>query len=122
MKLLSPDQLRKWDDFTIKTEPIASINLMERAAIACVEWINEKGFKSLSIKIFCAKGNNGGDGLAIARLLIQQGLHPNIYILEFGKTGTDDFQKNLQRLHKLTTNIHFLQAKEIFPIIEERIV
>jgi len=119
MKLLTPEQLRQWDDFTIKTEPIASINLMERAAIACVEWINEKGFENLSVKIFCAKGNNGGDGLAIARLLIQQGLHPTTYILEFGKTGTEDFQKNLQRLHKLTTDIHFIQDREFFPQISE---
>ncbi len=119
MKLLSPDQLHKWDDFTIKSEPIASINLMERAAIACVEWINAKGYERLAIKIFCAKGNNGGDGLAIARLLIQQGLHPTIYILEFGKTGSEDFQTNLQRLHKLTTDIHFVQAKEFFPKIGE---
>ncbi len=119
MKLLSPAQLRQWDDFTIKTEPIASIDLMERAAIACLAWMNEKGYEHRSIKIFCGKGNNGGDGLAIARLLIQQGIHPTIYILEFGKTGTDDFQKNLQRLHKLTRDIHFLQAKEFFPVIRE---
>ena len=119
MKLLSPAQLRQWDDFTIKSEPIASINLMERAAIACVEWINEKGYENLTIKVFCAKGNNGGDGLAIARLLIQQGIMPAIYILEFGKTGSEDFQTNLQRLHKLTTDIHFVQAKEFFPLIGE---
>ncbi len=119
MKLLSPDQIRQWDNFTIKHEPIASIDLMERAAIACVEWINARGFENRPIKIFCGKGNNGGDGLAIARLLLQQGLHPITYILEFGKPGTDDFQKNLQRLHKLSTDIHFLQSKEFFPVINK---
>ena len=119
MKLLSPDQLRQWDQYTIKNEPIASIDLMERAAMTCVEWINARGFENRSIKIFCGKGNNGGDGLAIARLLIQHGLHPTTYILEFGKTGTDDFQKNLQQLHKLTTDILFLQKKEFFPVIKE---
>lgn len=119
MKLLSPGQFHQWDDFTIKNEPIASIDLMERAAIACVEWINEKGFERLPVKIFCGKGNNGGDGLAIARLLIRQGLRPKTYILEFGKPGTDDFQTNLQKLHKLTTDIHFLQSKDFFPAIGE---
>lgn len=117
MKLLSAQQIHQWDEYTIAHEPIASINLMERAALRCVEWIKERGYHTCSIRVFCGKGNNGGDGLAIARLLIEQGAQPTIYISESYRDGTKDFQTNLHRLQELTTNIHFLQSKESFPLI-----
>jgi NAD(P)H-hydrate epimerase len=118
MKLLSAQQIQQWDAFTMQAEAIASIDLMERAAIRCVDWmINENSIQS-TVKIFCGKGNNGGDGLAIARLLIEKGFAVSVYILEFGARGTDDFQDNLQRLHQLTKNIHFIQSEEHLPAIE----
>jgi len=99
-------------------EPIASIDLMERAATKCVEWIEKQNWQKRSFKIFCGKGNNGGDGLAIARLLFLYDYGVSVYILEFGKAGSEDFQTNLQRLHELSFGeIHFIQAKENFPLI-----
>jgi NAD(P)H-hydrate epimerase len=114
MKILSAAQTQQWDAFTIANEPIASIDLMERAATECVNFIIEKEFVN-NVKIFCGKGNNGGDGLAIARLLIASGFDPVVYIIEFGAKGTDDFQINLQRLHELTAEIYFIQSNEFFP-------
>jgi NAD(P)H-hydrate epimerase len=67
MKLLSAAQLQEWDAYTIANTPIASIDLMERAAKACTQWILKQPFLKQPIYIFCGKGNNGGDGLAIAR-------------------------------------------------------
>ena len=68
-------------------------------------------------KIFCAKGNNGGDGLAIARMLSENGKKCEVFILEFGKAGTKDFQTNLSRLHGCPVEIHFLQHADFFPEI-----
>ena len=119
MQLLSANQIHQWDAFTIEHEQIASIDLMERAAHACTNFIFEHNYNEQVIKIFCAKGNNGGDGLAIARQLIEAGTEPSVYILEFGAPGTEDFQMNLHRLHQLTKNIHFIQAEEFFPPIEQ---
>jgi hydroxyethylthiazole kinase-like uncharacterized protein yjeF len=118
MKLLSAQQIQQWDAFTMQTEPIASIDLMERAAMRCVDWIISSNFINQNIKIFCGKGNNGGDGLAIARLLIEKGFSVTVYILEFGAKGTDDFQVNLQKLHLLSKEIHFIQSSEFLPVIE----
>lgn len=87
---------------------------MERAAMACVEWIKEKDLLSHSFTIFCGKGNNGGDGLAIARMLTDQHCNVQVYILEFGHKGTDDFQVNLERLHQSKVNIRFIQTEENF--------
>jgi NAD(P)H-hydrate epimerase len=92
---------------------------MERAATCCFEWIRQQHWHGHSFKIFCGKGNNGGDGLAIARMLLQSGFSAITYILENGKPGSPDFQENLQRLHDSTTDIHFIQSEDIFPSIHE---
>ena len=90
---------------------------MERAAQKCVDWLLANTSQHISFKIFCGKGNNGGDGLAIARLLFQKNRAVEIFILEFGKKGSDDFQANLERLHELPVNIHFIQTAAHFPIL-----
>ena len=115
MNIYSADQIKAWDAYTILHEPIASIDLMERAAQKCVDWLLANDFQNKSFKIFCGKGNNGGDGLAIARLLFQNDIPVEVYILEFGKIGSNDFQANLQRLHELPVTIHFIQSPEHFP-------
>ena len=116
--VLNAQEIRDWDQFTIAYEPVSSIDLMERAATKCVEWIEKQNWQRKTFKIFCGKGNNGGDGLAIARLLYELGYNISIYILEFGKPGSPDFQTNLQRLHELSfTEIYFIQSNENFPLV-----
>lgn len=120
MQILSAEQIRAWDKYTIQHEPISSIDLMERAARNCVEWIKVKDWQTKHFCIFCGKGNNGGDGLAIGRMLLTTGYQVSFYILEFGKAGTEDFQTNLQRLHELPeAPIHFLQTTDAFPVIQK---
>jgi NAD(P)H-hydrate epimerase len=119
MKLFTASQIRQWYAFTIEKEPITSLELMERAASTCFDWLKEHSLLAQPIKIFCGKGNNGGDGLVIARLMLEKGLHPLIYILEFGHLGSENFQANLQKLHLLTKEIHFLQSQDFFPIISD---
>lgn len=115
MKIFNAEQIRAWDQYTIQAEDIASIDLMERAAVACTEWIEKHKPGSKAFSIFCGKGNNGGDGLAIARMLLKKRNSVTIYILEFGK-GTEDFQLNLARLHQHTgSEIHFIQTEKDFP-------
>ncbi len=96
MKIFSAAQIKNWDAFTIENEPIESIALMERAAMACCRWILDRKYSQRNFLIFCGTGNNGGDGLAIARLLIQSNYHITVYIT--GETGTTDFEANLARL------------------------
>jgi ADP-dependent NAD(P)H-hydrate dehydratase / NAD(P)H-hydrate epimerase len=115
MKVLNAEEIRSWDQYTILHEPIASIVLMERAARKCVEWLEKNSHPEGSFSIFCGKGNNGGDGLAIARLLALKKYPVKVYILEFGHKGTEDFQTNLARLHEYpAVDIRFLQTKDNF--------
>lgn len=119
MKILNAEQIHKWDAYTIEHEPITSLDLMERAANACTDFISEQEMFNKHFKIFCGKGNNGGDGLAIARQLLNQHYNVSVYIIEFGAVGTADFQANLQRLHELNVDIHFIQSEEFFPLINQ---
>ncbi len=119
MKIFSAEQIKKWDEYTITNEPIPSIDLMERAAAACCNWLIRKGFGQKHFQIFCGKGNNGGDGLAIARLLLQHNCKATVYILEFDKTGTANFKANQERLQECSTAIHFIKSADFFPTIEK---
>ncbi len=120
MKILSAEEIRLWDQYTIQHEPIASIDLMERASGKCVDWLEENGYVENKFSIFCGKGNNGGDGLAIARMLAEKNSPVTVHILDpiaigSGHKGTEDFQSNLARLHQYPgANIHFIQTEEDF--------
>ncbi len=119
MKILSADEIRLWDQYTIQHEPITSIDLMERAAEKCVEWLEENGYVENQFSIFCGKGNNGGDGLAIARLLATKVYPVTVNILEAGHKGTEDFQENLERLHQYPgVDIRFIQTEENFHVLK----
>jgi len=92
---------------------------MERAADRCVDWLDQHKYLSRSFSVFCGKGNNGGDGLAIARLLVARQCRVVVYILEFGHLGTEDFQVNLARLHEAAVEVRFIQDEDHFRNIPE---
>lgn len=97
MKVLSVSQTRAADLYTIEHEPISSWALMERAANALFHWFQERiGQKERPIYIFCGTGNNGGDGLALARMLHLAGW--KIELIYFSKQGSEDYQVNLAKL------------------------
>lgn len=123
MQILDTQQIKAWDEYTIIHEPVSSVNLMERAATACFQWLMDNNYKGKKFSIFCGKGNNGGDGLAIARMLSQAEHAVTVYILEFGHKGTDDFQQNLARLHNTAVEIKFVSNEEtIQPIPLDEII
>ena len=123
MKILKADQIRSWDQYTIGHEPVASVELMERAAAKCFEWLDDNGWFVHAFAVFCGKGNNGGDGLAIARMLANRGCKVSVYILEFGHKGTEDFQTNLARLHQYpSVDIHFIQDENFHPLAKDTVV
>lgn len=92
--------MRSADQFTIANKPIASIDLMEKAARAFVQsFLRDEFDPTKSVAIFCGKGNNGGDGLAVAHLLLANGYQNiKVYIINFSNKQSDDFAINLQRI------------------------
>ncbi|HEY9049134.1 MAG TPA: NAD(P)H-hydrate dehydratase [Ohtaekwangia sp.] len=97
IRILSSQQIKAVDAYTIQQEPVASIDLMERACRAFVSWFTERFGISENIGIVCGTGNNGGDGLGIARLLKEWGYPIKVWIVR-GSSETEDFKVNLQRI------------------------
>lgn len=113
MKILSSQQVREADQFTIKHEPIQSIDLMERASKAFVTKFLGLHPAKQRLYIFCGTGNNGGDGLAIARLLIELGWEIDVFVVGDPEKGSDDFKINLEKLSSFKKIGH----KDDFPSI-----
>lgn len=117
MNLYTPQQTREWDAYTIAHEPISAINLMERAAAASVQWLQQHMAAQKQFVVVCGSGNNGGDGLAVARILQQGGAHTSVYVLETGRAASEAFQVNLQRLQEVQLQPRFIQQTTDFPPI-----
>lgn len=98
MRILNTKQIRELDAYTIAHEPIAAIDLMERASQAFVDWFAPRIGATKKVGVVCGTGNNGGDGLAIARLLNDWGYSTRVWIIYGGVSESEDFRINLGRL------------------------
>ena len=119
MKIFSAAQIKRWDKFTIENDPVSSIDLMEHAAAACCNWLIGKNFGKFHFRIFCGKGNNGGDGLAIARMLKISGHGVAVYLSESTGTDSTEFSINLERYHDCGGEIYGFQSNGILPVIQK---
>jgi NAD(P)H-hydrate epimerase len=111
--LLTATQMRDADVYTIKCSPISSLNLMERAAQEFVKIVNLPS-KVAIISIFCGTGNNGGDGLAIARLLKKAGFkYVSVYLINFKSKQIDNYQTNLKKLPNVVKVIEITEPQQL---------
>lgn len=117
LSLLTAQQIREADAHTIANEPISSVNLMERASKAFVGWfINHFPDKGLAISVYCGMGNNGGDGLAIARMLYgHKYLNIDVKIARFSEKSSADFDANLARIRQMGLDLRELKPDSVFP-------
>lgn len=97
-KILPVDVIRELDAYTIINEPVSSFNLMERAANTCFEWINTMAYNVDTFKIICGMGNNGGDGLVIARKLFKDGNNVEVYYIRHTENPSEDNAKNFRKI------------------------
>lgn len=98
MKVLSATQLNLADAYTIEHEPISSTNLMERASRAIADKIRSRWNSATPIKVFAGPGNNGGDALAVARMLGESNYKVFVYLFNISGSLSPDCQINKQRL------------------------
>jgi len=119
MKLLTATQTREWDAYTIRHEPISSTDLMERAGLRCAEYLHDD-FPGVPFLVICGTGNNGGDGLVIARHLKSFGHPVRVRIFGNPESGTSDFQIQLKRLSETDEIfIDLITGRDSFPHHEE---
>lgn len=110
IKILPVEKIRELDNYTIKHEPIRSVDLMERAAEACFDWITKKVESPGNYTVFCGMGNNGGDGLALARMLHLEGNNVEVYYIHHSDSASNDNQLNFKR----ASDIPGLVINELF--------
>jgi NAD(P)H-hydrate epimerase len=119
MKILSSEQIHELDKYTIVHEPVSSIDLMERATSKLVEEFKALIQPDEVVNIFCGTGNNGGDGLAVARLLIEAGYKSiHTFVVRQNPGGSSDFLVNEERLKKLTS-VTDIESETQIPAIEK---
>ena len=123
MKIFSASLTSQADNYTIEHEPILSIDLMERAANKCIEKISEIYDTINELTIFVGPGNNGGDGLAIARLLSRRNINVNVFIFQFTNNFSKDFTINLQRLEDdKKVNVSYIKDVNTFPKLNKNTI
>lgn len=99
-------QMKNADQYTINTLNIPSLELMEQAAISCVEVLKENNFNLSHVCIVCGSGNNGGDGFAIARLLSNEGIKVSVVMAGNADRCTPETKHQIHRL--LNTDVQII--------------
>lgn len=111
IKIFPTIQIKELDAYTIENEPVSSIDLMERASQALAQAIAERWSVETPFTVFAGPGNNGGDALAVSRLLAEQGYRVEVYLFNTKGILSLDCETNKERLagvagvdfHEITT-------------------
>ena len=118
MKLFSAEQIYSADKFTVKKQKITSDELMERSAIQIFNWMHLRMQGApVKIHIFCGIGNNGGDGIALARHLQEHGYNIAVYVVNYSTKRSKDFLINLDRLKDRKIWPNFMDSDDELPTI-----
>ena len=111
IKIFPTIQLKELDAYTIENEPVSSIDLMERASRALARAMSERWSAETPFTVFAGPGNNGGDALAVSRLLAERGCWVEVYLFNTKGALSPDCETNKERLagvagidfHEITT-------------------
>ena len=112
MKVLTAAQMREADRLTTERYGIPSLQLMENAGAAIAEFLREKfaGLAHRKIVVLCGKGNNGGDGLVVARLLKESGCAPEVFLFSSPGAVEGDAAVNLKRWQQGLGELHVVTS------------
>lgn len=118
MKIFPTTSIKQLDAYTIENEPIASIDLMERAAEALAQAISKRWDAHTPLTVFAGPGNNGGDALAVSRLLAKKGYRPEVYLFNTKGSLSPDCEANKERLTGLPgVDFHEITSQFVPPTL-----
>jgi NAD(P)H-hydrate epimerase len=114
-RILNNQQIREADAHTIRNEPIASIELMERASEAFCNALKDTIILQPGTKVLvlCGQGNNGGDGMAIARILRGWGMAASVLLFQVKEKGSPDFEINLARWKESGGELQIIKPDDV---------
>ena len=113
MKIFTSAQIHELDKYTIENEPISSLDLMERAAKTLVQAVTKLYPPSTPVVVFAGPGNNGGDALAMARMLAEKDYQVIAYLFNISSNLSPDCAANKTRLHDCK------KVKEFIEVVDE---
>src|SRR5690554_2471853 len=117
MKILNQAQMQRVDQQTMIDQRISSVELMERAVHELYNSIYQfSWFDPLSaVYVLAGSGNNGGDGIGLARLLGEEGMEVKLYFCDYGTPSDENMhmRKNLPIRKYLTR--HTIESENDFP-------
>lgn len=125
MKIFPTSLISEIDRYTILHEPISDVDLMERASRAIADCIVGQTAFHGDVFVFCGTGNNGGDGLAVARMLasLESRFSLNVFIFDQGKGLNGSPAINLERLKtQAKSQINFIRDEADFPVLNDDIL
>ena len=121
MKIFPADTIKTIDQYTIENEPIASIDLMERAASRLKDWFVGYYHIDRRVVVLAGPGNNGGDALALARMLAARQYRVDCFLVNVSGKMSDDSHANLERLEEQgLVGINNLTNTEDLPVINRQ--
>lgn len=113
MKIFPSSSIKKLDAYTIEHEPISSIDLMERAATALTKAITQRWTPQTPVIVFAGPGNNGGDALAVARMMAEKEYDVEVYLFNTKGELSADCQTNKEQIAAMR-NVKFHEISTQF--------
>lgn len=117
MKIFTSAEIHEIDAATIRLEPITPAGLMERAATTLFQRIKDIVATDRKINVFAGTGNNGGDGLVLARLMHEDGYVVRVFVVETGAAHSSEFRLNAERLERSGLVAAVISGPEQFPSV-----
>lgn len=114
MKIPTARQMSELDQYTIQAENIASIDLMERAAMAVADELLSRYAATMPVVVFAGPGNNGGDALVVARRMAHSGYHVTCYLFNIDGHLSEDCRRNRERLQEEAKTVEFFEVNSQF--------
>ncbi len=114
MKIFTSTQIHELDKYTIDNESISSIDLMERASKTMMRAITAQWSSAVPVVVFAGPGNNGGDALAVARLLAEEGYLVTVYLFNISGTLSPDCAVNKRRVQECKRIKQFIEVSQEF--------
>ncbi|MGQ7870588.1 NAD(P)H-hydrate dehydratase [Sunxiuqinia sp. sy24] len=123
MKIPTTRQIAAIDQFTIQNEPIADIDLMERASLQIVSWLIHHISNEKLLYFFAGPGNNGGDALAIARMMADHDYQCSVFVINLGKALTGSSAENWRRLEEQgKVSLVIVDSETAIPVIPSDVI
>lgn len=123
MKIFSAAQIKACDAYTIHASGISSIDLVERAATACAEYIVRHFSTDTPFVFLCGMGNNGADGLALARIMLKHGYAVKIFLLQHRTEISPEGKINLNKILVINAAlVEYVEPETFLADLQENVV